>query len=146
MAAANGVSESDNEEEVLQALLDAEADEDDDWDDLAAVTGVALEKEIAIEVIGDVLTHTKSKYLPYMEKTIELAIPLLDHSFEGVRRSAVSTLWRAYACLWALAEDNGMAKWQPGLPVKVQPTADLQKLGELIVKGTLALWEEEMDR
>jgi hypothetical protein len=39
-----------------------------------------------------------------------------------------------------------MAKWQPGLPVKVKPTADLEKLGDLVMKGTLALWEEEMDR
>ncbi len=148
VAAAGGVSEDDEGDaaDVVQALMDAEDDDDDDWDDLGAVTAVAMEKEIAIEVIGDVLTHTKAKYLPYMEKTIELAIPLLDHSFEGVRKSAVSTLWRAYACLFGLAEDNGMAKWQPGLPLKVKPTADLEKLGDLVMKGTLALWEEEMDR
>ncbi|KAK3705734.1 hypothetical protein LTR37_013177 [Vermiconidia calcicola] len=148
VAGANGANDEEAEgDDVVQALMDAEDDDDDDdWDDLGAVTAVAMEKEIAIEVVGDVLTHTKSKYLPYMEKTIELAVPLLDHSFEGVRKSAVSTLWRAYACLWGLAEDNGMAKWQPGLPVKVKPTSDLEKLGDLVMKGTLALWEEEMDR
>ena len=146
VAGANGVSDDADEDDVVQALMDADDDDDDDWDDLGAVTAVAMEKEIAIEVVGDVLTHTKSKYLPYMEKSIEIAIPLLDHSFEGVRKSAVSTLWRAYACLWGLAEDHGMAKWQPGLPVKVKPSADLEKLGDLVMKGTLALWEEEMDR
>lgn len=148
VAGANGVNEDDDvdEDDVIQALLDAEDESDDDWDDLGAVTGVAMEKEIAVEVIGDVLTHTKGKYLPYMEKTIEVTVPLLDHSFEGVRKSAVSTLWRAYACLWGLAEEGGMAKWQPGLPIKVAPTADLKKLGELVMKGTLALWGEEMDR
>jgi hypothetical protein len=145
VAGANGVSEEDSEKEIMEALMNAEED-DDDWDDLGAVTAVALEKEIAIEVMGDVLTHTKSKFLPYMEKAIELSVPLLDHSFEGVRKSAVSTLWRAYACLWGLAEDNGMAKFQPGLPLKVQPTADLAKLGDLVMRGTLALWEEEVDR
>ena len=148
VAGANGINEDDADaSDVVQALMAAEMDDDDDeWDDLGAVTAVALEKEIAIEVAGDVLTHTKAKYMPYMEKTIELAIPLLDHSFEGVRKSGVSTLWRAYACMWGLAEDNGMAKWQPGLPVHVKPTADLEKLGDLVMKGTLALWEEEMDR
>ena len=147
VAGANGVSDEDVDgEDVVQALMDAEDDDDDDWDDLGAVTAVAMEKEIAIEVVGDVLTHTKGKYLPYMEKTIEITIPLLDHSFEGVRKSAVSTLWRAYACLWGLAEDSGMEKWQPGLPVKIKPTTDLEKLGDLVMKGTLALWEEEMDR
>lgn len=144
VAGANGVSEDAEEQEIMEALMNAE--DDDDWDDLGAVTAVAMEKEIAIEVMGDVLTHTKSKFLPYMQKTIETAIPLLDHSFEGVRKSAVSTLWRAYACLWGLAEDNGMEKWQPGLPLKVKPTADLEKLGDLVIRGTLALWEEEVDR
>jgi hypothetical protein len=145
VAGAGGVNEAIDEAEVVKALMEAD-DDDDDWDDLGAVSAIAMEKEIAIEVIGDILTHTKGKYLPYMQKTIETTLPLLDHTFEGVRKSAVSTMWRAYACLFGLAEDSGMAKWQPGFPVKVKPTADLAKLGDLVMKGTLALWEEEMDR
>jgi hypothetical protein len=147
VAGAGGVNEDDiAEEDIVKALMESGDDDDDDWDDLGAVTAVAMEKEIAVEVIGDIMTHTKGKYLPYMQKTIETVLPLLDHSFEGVRKSAISTAWRAYACLFGLAEDNGMAKWQPGFPVKVKPTADLEKLGDLVMKGTLALWEEEMDR
>lgn len=148
VAGANGVNEDDVDgEDVVQALMDAEGDDDDDdWDDLGAVTAVAMEKEIAVEVVGDVLTHTKGKFLPYMTKTVEITLPLLDHSFEGVRKSAVSTMWRAYACLFGLAEDNGMEKWQPGLPPKVKQSDDLEKLGNLVMTGTLSLWEEEMDR
>lgn len=189
VAGAGGQNEDDDaldEEDVIKALMDTEGDDDDDWDDLGAVTAVAMEKEIAIEVLGDVLTHSKGKYLPYMQKTskfsghaqhdcpetplqylsgfvlavspktpgltctdqiaVETALPLLEHTFEGVRKSAISTLWRAYACLWGLAEDSGMQKWQPGLPLKVKPSADLEKLGDLVMKGTLILWEEEMDR
>lgn len=33
-------------------------DEDGEWDDLSAVTAVAMEKEIAVEVLGDVLSHS----------------------------------------------------------------------------------------
>lgn len=147
VAGAGGVNEDDiAEEDVVKALMENADDDDDDWDDLGAVTAVAMEKEIAVEVLGDIMTHTKGKYLPYMQKTIETVLPLLDHSFEGVRKSAISTTWRAYACLFGLAEDNGMDKWQPGFPVKVKPTADLEKLGDLVMKGTLALWEEEIDR
>lgn len=148
VAGANGVDE-DDDDAALNAVMDGTVNEDedeDDWDDLGTVTAVAMEKEIAIEVIGDVLTHTKGKFLPYMEKTIAITLPLLDHTFEGVRKSAISTLWRAYACLWALEEDRGMPKWQPGLPAKIQPSDDLKKLGDLVMKGTLALLEEEMDR
>ena len=145
VAGANGVNEGDNEDSIIETMEGDDSDSDD-WDDLGAVTAVAMEKEIAVEVIGDVLTHTKSKYLPYMQKTIEVTMPLLEHTFEGVRKSAVGTLWRAYACLFGLAEDGGMQKWQPGLPLKVKPTDDLTKLGDLVMKGTLALWMEEMDR
>lgn len=137
--------DDDGDADLIKALMEGNED-DDDWDDLGTVTAVAMEKEIAVEVIGDVLTHTKGKYLPYLQKTVELTLPLLDHSFEGVRKSAVGTLWRGYACLWGLAEDSGMQKWQPGLPLKVKPTDDLEKLGNLVMTGTLALYEEEMDR
>ena len=145
VAGANGVSEDDGDDTFVEALM-GDDDSDDDWDDLGAVTAVAMEKEIAVEVLGDVLTHTKGKYLQYMQKTIELTLPLFEHTFEGVRKSAISTAWRAYACLFGLAEDAGMQKWQPGLPLKVQPTSDLAKLGDVVIKGTLALWEEEVDR
>ncbi|KAI6884212.1 hypothetical protein KC355_g21846, partial [Hortaea werneckii] len=141
VAGAGGVVEGaeggdEEEDELVEELMEGDED-DDDWDDLGAVTGVAMEKEIAVEVLGDVLTHTKSKYLPYMQKTVEVVLPLLDHSYEGVRKSAVGTMWRAYACLWGLAEDGGMQKWQPGLPLKVKPSADLEKLGDLVMKGSL---------
>ena len=147
VAGANGVNEDANGQDVVEALMEGN-DDDDDWNDLelGTASAVAMEKEIAVEVLGDVLTHAKGTFLPYMEKTIELTIPMLDHGYEGIRKSAVSTLWRAYACLWGLAEDRGMENWQPGLPVKVQPTAELSKLGKLVMTGTLALWEEEADR
>ncbi|KAI7367977.1 ARM repeat-containing protein, partial [Hortaea werneckii] len=92
VAGAGGVVEGaeggdDEEDDLIQELMEGDED-DDDWDDLGAVTGVAMEKEIAVEVLGDVLTHTKSKYLPYMQKTVEVVLPLLDHSYEGVRKSA----------------------------------------------------------
>ncbi|OQO11235.1 hypothetical protein B0A48_05491 [Cryoendolithus antarcticus] len=145
VAGAGGVNEGDDEDGIVE--MDGDDDDDsDDWDDLGGISAVAMEKEIAVEVMGDVLTHTKSKYLPYMQKTIELTVPLLEHTFEGVRKSAVSTVWRAYACIFGLAEDQGMQKWQAGLPLKVAPTEDLKKLGDVVMKGTLLLWEDEMDR
>lgn len=145
VAGAGGVNEDDADDSIAEMDGD-EDDDDEDWDDLGGITAVAMEKEIAVEVMGDVLTHTKSKYLPYMQKTIELTVPLLEHTFEGVRKSAVSTIWRVYACIFGLAEDDGMQKWQPGLPLKVTPTDDLKKLGDVVIKGTLAVWEDEVDR
>ena len=135
---------TDDEPEDLDAMLDGE--DDDDWDDLSAVTAVAMEKEIAVEVIGDVLTHTRKNFVPYFEKTVESVTQLVEHSYEGVRKSAISTLWRGYACLWGLMEDHLGKKWTPGLPPNIQASEEVLKLGEVVTTATLSLWEDEVDR
>ncbi|KAF2139409.1 uncharacterized protein K452DRAFT_275699 [Aplosporella prunicola CBS 121167] len=121
-------------------------EDDDDWDDFGAVTAVAMEKEIAVEVVGDVIISTRNNYLPHLPKTIEIVLKLVNHSYEGVRKSAIGTLWRAYTCLWGMAEGSGMSKWVPGIPLQVQPTEDLIKLGQLAMTATLEVLEDEMDR
>lgn len=134
--------------EIQPTDIDIEDDEDDEalWDELTAVSAVALEKEVAAEVIGDVLSHCKQGYLQYLEKTVELLAEKAQHPYEGVRKASISTLWRAYATLWQVLEDKGMAKWQPGLPLKVHPSPELQKLGTVVISCTLVNWVGETDR
>ncbi|KFY28297.1 hypothetical protein V493_02999 [Pseudogymnoascus sp. VKM F-4281 (FW-2241)] len=126
--------------------MDDDEDDDEDWDDLTAVTAIALEKEIAVEVIGDILSHTKDLYIPHLEKTVEAVMTLVDHSYEGCRKAAIGTLWRAYACLWALMEDHTGKKWTPGIPLKEQPSQELIKLGEVVATATMTVWGDEVDR
>lgn len=140
------VSDASNDDDDDDHVEMEGDDDDEDWDDLGAVTAVAMEKEIAVEVIGDVLTHTRKEFLPHFQACIEATLGLVDHTFEGVRKSAVGTLWRAYACLWGMAEGSGMEKWRPGLPLQVQPTEDIKKLGDLVMTCTLGLWQDEIDR
>ncbi|KAG4032737.1 hypothetical protein MFRU_006g02010 [Monilinia fructicola] len=121
-------------------------DDDEEWDDLTAVTAVAMEKEVAVEVIGDILTHTRQHYMPYFARTIEAVTPLVEHNYEGVRKTAISTMWRAYACLYSMMEDKTGSKWTPGLPLAVQPTSELIKMGEIVTTATMTLWEDEYDR
>ena len=135
------VAAATNEPEDLDGMEDD--DDDDDWDDLSAVTAVALEKEIAVEVLGDVLSHTRKDFVPYFEKTIETVTGLVEHNYEGVRKAAISTLWRAYACLWALMEDHTGEKWTPGLPLKSQPSEEVLKLGEIIAVSTYTRLHEQ---
>ena len=118
---------------------------DDDWDDLDVVSAVAQEKEIAIEVLGDILTHASKDYIPYMETTIETVLPLVEHPYEGVQKAALATLFRAYAAIWNLQPEN-IRKWEPGIPLEQEPTAQVKKLGEIITTATLAIWQEEEDR
>lgn len=120
-------------------------DDDDDYDDYNTVTAVAQEKEIAVEVIGDIMTHIKRDGMQYLEKTIEIVLKLTDHFYEGVRRASIGTLFRVYAAIWQLQGEH-VKKWKPGLPVDNNLPAELNKLGAIIMGATLALWEEEGDR
>ncbi|KAB2572334.1 HEAT domain-containing protein [Lasiodiplodia theobromae] len=136
-------TDDDDDDGIID--LDDE-DDDDDWDDLNAVTAVAMEKEIAVEVIGDVISSTRHRYVPYLAKTIDTVLKMVHHAYEGVRKSAIGTLWRSYATLWGMAEGEGMAKWKPGLPLQIQPSDDLAKLAQEAMNATLEILEDEMDR
>ena len=144
------VASADDDDEPVGEdgeIEDVDLEDEDGWDDITATTPLSLEKEIAVEVIGDLVTHTKSSYLPYFEKTIEMVLPLAEHPYEGVRKSTISTLHRSYAMLFAIAEENGqMAKWKPGLPLQVEPAKEVKKFGEILMTCTIRMWTEEDDR
>ncbi|OJJ77876.1 hypothetical protein ASPBRDRAFT_37109 [Aspergillus brasiliensis CBS 101740] len=144
------VADADDDDEPAGEdgdIEDVDLEDEDAWDDITATTPLSLEKEIAVEVIGDLVTHTKSAYLPYFEKTIEMVLPLAEHPYEGVRKSTISTLHRSYAMLYCIAEESGqMPKWQPGLPLQVQPAKEVQKFGEILMTATVKMWTEEDDR
>ena len=142
----SGNDDDDDDEDAMGDDGDGDDDEDD-WEDIGGVTAVAMEKEIAAEVTGDIVTYTKSKYIPYIQKTVEIMLTMVDHSYEGVRKAAISTLWRSYACLWEMEEESGkMEKWKAGIPLQVQPPDDLVKLGRLVMEATMNIWPDEMDR
>ncbi|PYI29502.1 importin beta-4 subunit [Aspergillus indologenus CBS 114.80] len=145
------VASADDDDEPVGEdgeIEDVDVDEDEDaWDDITATTPLSLEKEIAVEVIGDLVTHTKAAYLPFFEKTIEMVLPLAEHPYEGVRKSTISTLHRSYAMLYCIAEESGqMEKWKPGLPLQVEPAREVQKFGEILMTCTIKMWTEEDDR
>ncbi|GAM83359.1 hypothetical protein ANO11243_013460 [Dothideomycetidae sp. 11243] len=127
--------------------IDMDDLDEDEWDDLGAVTAVAMEKEIAVEVVGEVLSNTGDKALPYFQKCLEEVLPLVEHSYEGVRKAAVCSIWRSYASLFLLSEaGEGKPKWQPGLPLKVPVGTDVEQLGSLVMTATLSIWHTEIDR
>lgn len=121
-------------------------DDDDDWDDLVGVSAQAMEKEIALEVLGDVIYASKERSAPYIEKAVELVAPFAEHSYEGCRKTAIGTLWRTYACVWEAMEKQTGQKWAPGLPLNFEPIPSILKLGELVTTATMHIWSDEADR
>ena len=143
----NGVS--DEHDPKFDGMEDAEdevddEDDDSDWDVIAGLS-ILEEKEIATEALADVMSHSKREYLPYVEETIEVILPLASHAYESVRRAALSTLFRAYGTLWELQSDE-LQNWQPGLPLKNRPSNELMKLGEIVMAATIEVWPEDVDR
>ncbi|KAL2016780.1 hypothetical protein VTK56DRAFT_2993 [Thermocarpiscus australiensis] len=122
-------------------------DDEDDYDDIA-ISPESLEKEVALEILGDVITYAcgTQEITQYLEKAVEMISPLAQHSYEGCRKAAIATLWRTYARVWQLMEQETGTSWEPGLPLKKTPTDTLVKLGEIVSKATLALWHEEAER
>ncbi|CAI6332034.1 unnamed protein product [Periconia digitata] len=136
----------DDDDDDFSDLNDAAVD-DDDWDDINGVSAIAMEKEIAAEVFGDIITHTCEQFIPYLEDTVTKLLEMVEHSYEGIRKACIGTLWRTYACLYQMAEEkDGLQKWTPGLPPKVQPPKQITQLSQLIMKATMAIWPDEMDR
>lgn len=140
------VRQAEEGEEVMEADEDEDEEDDDEWGDYG-VTPEAMEKEVAIEVLGDVIAYacTLPEVSQYLEKALELIGPLVEHSYEGCRKAAISTLWRAYARVYELMEEQTGAKWEPGFPPKPLPT-ELVHLGELVATATQKLWPDETDR
>lgn len=136
-------AEEDGEEDEDEMDDD---DDDSDWDDIMGVSQAAMEKEVAVEVLGDIISHAKEQSVPYLEKAIELITPLVEHTYEGCRKAAISTLWRTYACVWQIMETQTGQKWQPGLPLNFETPANLAKLGEVVATATMQLWLEDSDR
>ncbi|KAH9884364.1 importin beta-4 [Xylariomycetidae sp. FL2044] len=134
------------DEDEEDAMDDGDGDDEDDWDDLVGVSAQAIEKEIALEVLGDVIYAAKEKSVPYIEKTVEMVAPFADHSYEGCRKTALGTLWRTYSCVWEVMENETGRKWEPGLPLQYEIPPHVAKLGEIVTTATNSIWQDESDR
>ncbi|KAM3551709.1 hypothetical protein MY1884_007581 [Beauveria asiatica] len=138
-------------EDVAIATGGADEDEWDDledFEDLGAVTAVALEQEIALDVLGDVIANScnSNNLETYTEKTIEKITPFTEHTYEGCRKCAVSTLWRIYTRVFQVWETGAGVKWEPGMPPKHTPPASIVSIGQALQQITNNLWAEDGER
>ncbi|KAL6863688.1 ARM repeat-containing protein [Trichoderma novae-zelandiae] len=131
------------------------ADGEDDWDDIedladlaGGTTAVAMEQEIALDVLGDVISNScnMNNLETYVEKTIEKVVPFTDHDYEGCRKTAISTLWRMYARVFQVWEETAGVKWQAGIPATPAPPASIVKIGQTLHESTMTIWANDSDR
>ncbi|OAA57122.1 importin beta-4 [Niveomyces insectorum RCEF 264] len=127
------------------SMDDEDEDEDEDW---AGMGSEAEEKEVAIEVLGDIITNAcgEEEMQQFLEKGVSIANSLMEHHYSGIRKAAMGMLWRSYARVWQLTEESTGFKWEPGFPPKQAPTPLLTKLAEMVAKPTFELWVDETER
>jgi importin-4 len=143
------VKAPDNEDDVTIATGgEDDWDDLDDIEDLGAVTAVALEQEIALDVLGDIISHScgSADLETYVEQTLEKVAPFAEHTYEGCRRTAISTMWRIYARVFQVWEDGANVKWEAGMPPKPTPPASISTIGQALLKPTLSIWTEDGER
>lgn len=106
-------------------------------------SAIAIEKEVAADSLGEIFAHTKSGFLPYLQQSVEQLISLLEHFYQGIRKSAVSALFTYINTLNELSKPE---PWQAGVHVKVPLNADVQKLVNVVLPAVMEMWESEDDR
>ena len=77
-------------------------------------SAIAVEKEIAADTLGILFVSCGEDFLPYLETSTQELVKLLDHYYEGIRKSAVSSLFEYIKTFYELSKPEN---WQPGLPV-----------------------------
>ena len=131
--------------------IPGEDDGDDDFVDLEELndaflnvsTAVAVEKEVSADSLGELFQHTRSAFLPFVGQATEELIPLTSHFYQGIRKSAIATLFTFINTLYELSNP---APWAPGATVKVPLNADVQNVVQLIIPSIMEAWEAEDDR
>ncbi|WWC73041.1 uncharacterized protein I206_107006 [Kwoniella pini CBS 10737] len=126
-------------------------DDEEDETDLAALeqmfskvnSAVAIEKEVAADTIGELFSATKSAFMPYVEETVKVLVELLDHYYEGIRKSAVGALFAFVKTMYELSEP---AEWQPGAHVRVPLHEHVKKIVEMVLPPIFEAWKTEDDK
>ncbi|KAL3962788.1 hypothetical protein ACCO45_004311 [Purpureocillium lilacinum] len=137
-------------EDDLTIATGGEDDWDDleDLDDLGATTAIALEQEIALDVLGDVISNScnSSNLETYAAQVIDKVVPFAEHTYEGCRKTAISTLWRTYARVFQVWEESAGVKWQAGIPPTPRPLPPLPSLARALYKATMEIWTNDSER
>lgn len=79
---------------------------------MKANSAIAIEKEIAADVLGTIFSSTKESFLPYVEESTVLLVNLTGHYYEGIRKAAISSL---FAYIVTCNEISNPAPWEAGL-------------------------------
>ncbi|KAJ2780488.1 hypothetical protein H4R18_003432 [Coemansia javaensis] len=133
LAAVEGGGEGEGEDE----------DEMGDGSPLAINTGVADEKEVAADAVGQLFASTTTAFLPYVEETTTELIALLGHYSDTARKAATVALFTFIRTLSKIAAPE---LWKAGVPVSAPIDEHTATMIRLVMPAVLEMWEDEDDK
>ena len=95
------------------SVVEVAVEDLDDEKLLEVNSAIAVEKEIAADTIGMICQYTGTYFLEYVETSTLQLLELLEHYYEGIRKSAVDSLLQILQSFYTLSNPP---KWTPGLP------------------------------
>ncbi|GAA97754.1 uncharacterized protein L969DRAFT_277116 [Mixia osmundae IAM 14324] len=150
-AATNGVGITRQAQALLDAaeadagedgFVDIDEDGSDAFDNMGVYTAIGIEKEVAADAIGSIFENTREHFMPYIQPSVLALLPLLEHAYEGIRKSAACSLVSFIATAY---EMTNPPKWEPG--VGSAPLHErVQQLSNAVIGPVLAMWAEEEER
>jgi importin-4 len=126
----------------LQEPSPDEDGEDYDGDDWNAANGIADEKEAAIDVLGVLFEHSKEKFLPYVQKSVDLCMEMLDHFSETLRAASISCLFKILKTLYKI---NQPVEWKPEFPASYRLQPQVAALLKTVMSESLELIQQDDD-
>ncbi|TFK52121.1 ARM repeat-containing protein [Heliocybe sulcata] len=136
---ANAIVIQDGGESTRIEIEDLEADVDKMLDVNSAI---AVEKEIAADTMGSLFESTKNHFLPYVEQCTLALVELLNHYYEGIRKSATESLLEIVRVFYEL---SGSPEWTAGMASVKAPylDANVQQLVGHVLPALLEMYESE---
>ncbi|KAG9036319.1 hypothetical protein FRB95_009241 [Tulasnella sp. JGI-2019a] len=145
-AFSTGVSTSDTTNTMMASELapgEAQVVDIDPGQAISVNSAIAIEKEIAADTMGVVFAATRNHFLPFLEPcTLEL-VEALQHYYEGIRKSAISSL---FAFMQTFYEMSAPEIWEPGARVTVPLHDKVRDLVQHTLTPILELWSSEDDK
>ena len=135
---ANGADEDEDDDDDF---IDIEDLDEEDLD-YAAGSAIAVEKEVSADALLEIFRNTKGHFLPYLEPTVKALIELLEHFWDGIRKSAATALLSFVA---TFGEISNLPPYTPGLKTSPLPQ-NMQDLADAIIQPVIDMWSEEEDR
>jgi hypothetical protein len=122
------------------------AEEDGDEDEDAAFnvnSAIVEEKETSLQALAELFSATKAAFSPYVEEAVNIAIKLLEHYHENVRKSAISCLLTIIQTFYKMYSPD---EWAPGFPLAVPLHNDVANLVRVVMEGVYKTLEDEDDK